>query len=321
MLINCNNLVNNRTVDVKYIYKLTIIALLTFSFQSFAGSYTKTEYPIVLVHGIFGFDTVLGIDYFYRIPYALSKDGATVYTTAVSAANSSELRGEQLLAQVEQILALSGAEKVNLFAHSQGAQTARYVASVRPDLVASVTSIGGVNWGSPVADVVRKKVPEGSVSETLAAGAANALATVIDWFSGNDDLPQDALEGLEVLTTEGTLAFNAKYPEGVPAQYCGSGDLVASNGVYYFSWSGTRPLTNVFDPLDGPMFATSLLINEPSDGLVSQCSSHLGYVIKDNYRMNHIDEINHTFGIHHLFETDPITIFRQQANRLKNLGL
>lgn len=306
---------------MKTLIKALTLLSLVWSSCGLAGTYTKTQYPIVLVHGIFGFDSVLGVDYFYRVPYTLSKEGAVVYSTQVSAANSSELRGEQLLVQVEQILALTGAEKVNLFAHSQGAQTARYVASVRPDIVASVTSIGGVNWGSPVADVIRDKVPEGSVSETLAASAANALASVIDWFSGNDNLPQDSLEGLEVLTTEGTLAFNAKYPEGVPSEYCGNGDLMASNGVYYFSWSGTRPLTNIFDPLDTPMFTTSLLINEDSDGLVSRCSSHLGYVIKDNYRMNHIDEVNHTFGIHHLFETDPLTVFRQQANRLKNLGL
>ncbi|MCV5343391.1 alpha/beta fold hydrolase, partial [Escherichia coli] len=73
----------------------------------------------------------------------------------VSATNSSEVRGEQLLAQVETLLAAIGAEKVNLIGHSHGGPTTRYVASVRPDLVASVTSIGGVNKGSKVADLVR----------------------------------------------------------------------------------------------------------------------------------------------------------------------
>ena len=251
----------------------------------------------------------------------MTRDGARVYVGAVSAANSSEVRGEQLLKQVEQIIALSGAEKLNLFGHSQGAQTVRYVASVRPDLVASVTSIGGVNWGSPVADVIRDNVAPGSGAEQLAASLANALAKVIGWFSGNSQLPQNSLAGLEVLTTRGTLAFNQKYPEGVPSQYCGNGSLKAQNGVEYFSWSGSRPLTNVFDPLDYPMAALSIVMNEPSDGLVTSCSSHLGYVIKDNYRMNHLDEINHSFGLHHLFETDPITVYRQQANRLKNRGL
>lgn len=303
--------------------KIKLLLLLSFLCCSsvFAGDYTKTKYPIVLVHGIFGFDDVIGIDYFYRIPQALSRDGARVYVAAVSSANSSELRGEQLLVQVKQILALTGAEKVNLFGHSQGAQTVRYVASVSPELVASVTSIGGVNWGSPVADIIRDKVPEGSVTETFAASVANALGTIISWFSGNSQLPQDSLAGLEVLTTQGTLAFNQKYPEGVPANYCGSGKLKEANGVEYFSWSGSRAFTNIFDPLDAPIGILGLVFNEPSDGLVSACSSHLGYVLKDNYKMNHVDEINHSFGIHHLFETDPVTVYRQHANRLKNRGL
>jgi triacylglycerol lipase len=305
----------------KVLTSFLIIFSLMVCASAQASTYTKTKYPIVLVHGIFGFDDVLGIDYFYRIPYSLSRSGATVYVAAVSAANSSEVRGEQLLLEVQQILALTGAEKVNLLGHSQGAQTVRYVASVRPDLIASVTSVGGVNWGTPVADIVRNVVPQGSVSESLVESIGNGLASILEWFSGNAGLPQDSVAALEVLTTLGSLAFNANYPEGVPDTYCGSGDLVAANGVEYFSWSGGSAFTNVFDVLDGPLLATSFAFNEANDGLVSSCSSHLGYVLKDNYRMNHIDEVNHTFGIHHLFETDPITLYRKHANRLKNRGL
>ena len=32
------------------------------------AGYTQTRYPIVLVHGLFGFDKLLGVDYFYGIP-------------------------------------------------------------------------------------------------------------------------------------------------------------------------------------------------------------------------------------------------------------
>ena len=42
-------------------------------------------------------------------------------------------------------LAATGAAKVNLIGHSHGGPTARYVASVRPDLVGSVSSVAGVN--------------------------------------------------------------------------------------------------------------------------------------------------------------------------------
>jgi triacylglycerol lipase len=300
---------------------ILLICCLVVCASAQASTYTKTKYPLVLVHGVFGFDDVLGIDYFYRIPFSLSRSGAKVYVAAVSAANSSEVRGEQLLLEVQQILALTGAEKVNLIGHSQGAQTVRYVASVRPDLIASVTSVGGVNWGTPVADIVRNVLPPGSVPESIITTVGNGLTSILGWFSGNAGLPQDSVAALEVLTTQGSLAFNADYPEGIPDTYCGSGDLLASNGVEYFSWSGGSAFTNAFDLLDASLLATSFAFNEANDGLVSSCSSHLGYVIKNNYRMNHIDEINHIFGIHHLFETDPITLYRTHANRLKNRGL
>ncbi len=299
----------------------TVVLCLTTSFVASASDYTKTKYPIVLVHGLFGFDDVFGIDYFYRIPNSLSKDGAKVFIAAVSAANSSEIRGEQLLSQVEDILALTGAAKVNLIGHSHGSPTSRYVASVSPQLVASVTSVGGVNWGTPVADLLRNSLPENSIPETVLATVGNNLAGLIELLSGNSQLPQSAIASLDSLSTAGSLAFNNSYPEGIPNTYCGQGDIYAENGVAYFSWSGARPFTNVFDPVDGPLSVISLLFTEPNDGLVSSCSSHLGYVIKDNYKMNHLDEVNQTLGIHHLFETDPITLYRKQANRLKNMGL
>ena len=53
---------------------------------------------------------------------------------------------------------------------------------------------------------------------------------------------------------------------------------------------------------------------------MSSCSSHLGVVIRDDYAMNHLDEVNQTAGIVNWFETDPKTLFRNQANRLKNAG-
>ena len=97
---------------MKKIFVLSICSLLfILSFAANAG-YTQTKYPIVLNHGIMGFDDILGIDYFYRIPTNLSKDGARVYVTSVSSVNSSEQRGEQLLQQVEQIMALTGASKL-----------------------------------------------------------------------------------------------------------------------------------------------------------------------------------------------------------------
>ena len=58
-----------------------------------------------------------------------------------------------------------------------------------------------------------------------------------------------------------------------------------------------------------------------NDGLVGRCSSHFGQVIRDNYYMDHLDEINQLLGLVSLFETNPKAVFRQHANRLKNAGL
>ncbi|WP_298214090.1 triacylglycerol lipase [Acidovorax sp.] len=282
------------------------------------SGYTQTRYPIVLVHGLFGFDSALGIDYFYGIPDALRQSGAKVYVAQVSAANSTEVRGEQLLAQVKTIMAMTGAPKVNLIGHSHGGPTTRYVAGVAPQLVASVTSIGGVNKGSRVADIVRGVAPAGSVSETLANGAATALVTLINLVSGGSGLPQAPTAAMNSLTTAGSAAFNSRFPQAVPSG-CGSGaELV--NGVRYYSWTGTKPLTNVLDASDGLLSVLSLVFGEANDGLVSACSSRLGKHLGD-YRQNHLDEVNQLLGLRDWFSTDPVTLYRQHANRLKQQGL
>jgi triacylglycerol lipase len=314
-----NNTANGDTMKTRFWKHLCMLLLAALSsslaLPSWATGYTQTKYPIVLVHGLFGFDNVGPVDYFYGIPSALQSGGAKVYVTQVSAANSTEVRGEQLLVQVKQILAATGATKVNLIGHSHGGPTARYVASVRPDLVASVSSVGGVNKGSRVADVLIGAVP--NVSYTI----ANAVAGLISFLSGSPTLPQNAYAAAQSLSTAGTLAFNSRHPEGVPASACGEGAYQV-NGVYYFSWSGAQPYTNVFDVSD-PVLALTALAFEgaKNDGLVASCSSHLGRVIRDDYALNHLDEVNQMIGITNLFETSPVTIFRQQANRLQGLGL
>lgn len=309
----------------KYLVILTLLAsMVGFSQQAYAGTYSKTKYPIVLVHGIFGFDDVLWIDYFYKVPNALSRNGATVFVPSVSPINSTEVRGEQLLAYVQDVLAVTGAEKVNLIGHSHGGPTVRYVASVTPELVASASTVAGVHWGSKVADIVRDTLEPDSVVEGLTATIANAFTNLFEVVTGSNPFttPTDSIAVLDALTTEGSIAFKNEYPEGMPSAYCANdGDLLGDNGVYYFSWSGASPFTNVFDVADPFIGILGLAFNEPSDGLVASCSSHLGYVIKDNYKMNHLDETNQTLGIHHLFETDPVTVFTQHANRLKNMGL
>ena len=87
-----------------------------------AGTYAQTKYPIVLVHGFLGFNSVLGINYFYGVPNQLRADGAKVYIAQVNPAQSNEYRGEQLVQQLKQWAARDGVTKFNLIAHSHGGQ-------------------------------------------------------------------------------------------------------------------------------------------------------------------------------------------------------
>ena len=83
----------------------------------------------------------------------------------------------------------TGASKVNLIGHSQGGPTSRYVSSVRPDLIASVTTVGGVNKGSKVADLLLGITPDGSLSRAVVGSVTNGLATIISFLSGSPNLP------------------------------------------------------------------------------------------------------------------------------------
>lgn len=284
--------------------------------------YAKTKYPIVLGHGMGGFSAIAGVDYWYGIPKDLTANGASVFVTQQASFNSSEVRGEQLLSQVKQILAITGKEKVNLIGHSHGSQSVRYVAGLIPQSVASVTTVGGAAKGSPVADVIAQvrdaPVVGGVIGATISSGV-NAFFSLVGIASGHY-YDQDSLAGLDSLTAKGASAFNQKFPEGVPTTACGQGNEVGNNGVRYYSWSGKSIITNILDPNDALSTATSLLISEPSDGIVPVCSSHLGKVIRDDYAYNHFDEINQTLGMVGLLQ-DPVAQYRIQANRLKGLGL
>ncbi|MCC6873535.1 MAG: triacylglycerol lipase [Sandaracinaceae bacterium] len=195
-------------------------------------------YPVVLAHGFFGFDQFAGIDfvtYFHGVRDHLSSQGELqVYTPAVDPFNDSETRGAELLAHVERILAETGHEKVNLIAHSQGGLDARYVASLRPDLVASVTTIATPHRGTPVADVILELVQ----SDELRA-LADALVRVIGaplWDAAGNET--SVFASLRQFSTPGITAFNERYPD--------------APGVAYYSLSGRSDR----EPHAGPCVAT-----------------------------------------------------------------
>lgn len=290
-----------------------------------SSSYAKTQYPVVFSHGMSGFITVgtddFGLDYFYQILPDLARNGANVWATRVSPFNSSEIRGEQLLQQVKEITAITGAKKVNLIGHSHGGPTIRYVAGVAPELVASLTGVGAPNAGSPVADLILKA--EGTSIQGPLVGLINFVSKAVTWAQGLDpkSFPHDALAGGKSLTLAGSAKFNSQFPLGMPSQTCAEGKAF-ENGIYNYSFTGIGGVTNILD-LDSALKVTSLLIDggKENDGLVSRCSAKFGKTIRDNYNWNHLDEVNQVLGLKALFAPDPVDVYRQHVNRLKLQGL
>ena len=313
--------------------KLFAVSLLTlglglgFSHASQAATTeAQTKNPIVLVPGIFAFDSIAAIDYWYKIPAALQSQGATVYVPKINAFDSSAKRGEALIAQLDNIRAGSAGKikKFNLMGHSQGGITVRYVMNTRPDLVASVTTMHSPHKGSPLADLVTGVAPPGSLQGVAFDVFANAVGNLVNLMSNNKKSPADVRAMLAEFNKTGAAANNQRYPIGIPTTTCGAGPETASiagNSIRLYSWSGTSPLTNVLDISDALFGITRFAFSEANDGVTGKCSSHFGKVLKDDYRMNHLDTTNQVLGAVSLFETNPKTLFQSHASRLKSLSL
>lgn len=287
-----------------------------------------TQYPILLVHGLFGFESIGNIDFFHGIKQALRQVGARVFIPYLSAAHCNELRGEQLLAQIDRILIGTGATKVNLIGHSQGALAARYAGAMQPKKIASVTSVSGPNLGSELADFLRKALIPGRLPEHVAAAVASLFGDFLSLLGGPPKIPQSAVAALNALTTEGVGAFNDKYPQGLPKTWGGMGKELV-NGVRYFSWSGVLKGNlldegpDLLDPLHGVCRAFSRYFTtepEENDGLVGRYSSHLGTVIRSDYPLDHMDTINQTAGLVRK-GVNPVELYVEHAERLRSLGL
>ncbi|MDI3397622.1 triacylglycerol lipase [Pseudomonas sp. V88_4] len=283
-----------------------------------------TNHPILLVHGLFGFERIGPFELFHDVKQALKAAGVQVFVPHLSAVHDNEVRGEQLLSQIDSVLRGTGATKVNLIGHSQGALTARYAAALAPHCVASVTSVSGPNHGSELADFLRKALIPGRLPELVAQNVATRFADFLSLLSGHTTLPRSALAALGALTTEGVCNFNDKYPQGLPKTWGGQGPEWV-NGVRYYSWSG------VVAELDGPTLdpvrsicstLSEYFITEPAqnDGFVGRFSSHLGTVIRSDYPLDHLGTLRRTTG-QYAMAHDSIGLYLEHALRLQAADL
>ena len=283
-----------------------------------------TRYPILLVHGLFGFERIGHFELFHDVKEALKTAENRVFVPHLSATHNNEMRGEQLLAQIDRVLRGTGASKVNLIGHSQGALTARYAAALAPHAVASVTSVSGPNHGSELADFLRKALVPGQLPEVVAQNVATLFADFLSLLSGSVNLPQNALAALNALTTVGVGAFNDKYPQGLPSTWGGDGPGQV-NGVHYYSWSGVLPANDLpsLDPIQGVHRVLSqyfITEGQQNDGFVGRFSSHLGQVIRSDYPLDHLSTLRRPAnGLPS--QLDPIGLYVEHAARLKAANL
>ncbi|KYF75406.1 lipase [Sorangium cellulosum] len=262
-------------------------------------------YPIVLAHGFFGFEDFAGagyVSYFYNLKQTLAEGGEAVYTPSVDPFNSSAYRGAQLLARIEQILAETGHEKVNIIAHSQGGLDARVVAHERPDLVASVVTVATPHLGSKVADIALQLVAHERLQDVL-DDLLNAIGAPLYDQIGNET---SVFASLDQFSTPGIAEFNARYTDAPGVFYAsfggrtdraiGGSDCLALDPAPFVAQfddglDPVHPLLSLTETILDGGFGESI----PNDGLVRARDARWG-----NFwgclPADHFDEIGQLFG-------------------------
>jgi triacylglycerol lipase len=198
---------------------------------SFADpSGTATVYPIVLLHG---FNASTTNDWsFYEVQDALEADGHVVYESLVPPFDSVEVRSAALATFIDQVLADSGAAKVNLVAHSMGGLDARDLISRLGygDRVASLTTLSTPHRGTHVADVALDVIP--SVAEPALDALASLYGLSFNALAGDSHVRA----ALSALSEANAGAFNDAHPD--------------DSRVYYQSWAGVSSLLGVSNSQD-----------------------------------------------------------------------
>ena len=278
----------------------------------------RSRYPIVLVHGMGGFENLGPIGYYFGVPRLLRNAGYAVFVPELDPVNSTPVRAAQLAAQVDHILACTCAEKLNLIGHSQGALDIRYLTTALGygDRIASLTSIAGPHRGSPVADVAIGLID--GPAEAILNGLTAAFTGIV--YGRPDEFP-DLTAALESCSSPARAAYNVTWPDDpeVPIySYAGlSGLLTRGDEVCD---GGDLPAPRRGDIL-APEFAVSFaFINQitgPNDGLVAVESARWGH-FRGCVRADHLDQVGQLLGVVDSF--DFRRFFRDHAQFLADQG-
>lgn len=344
---------------------LCLLLSTTGTAHAWVNGDTKTKYPIVLVPGVMGFDTLFGsVEYFYKVADGIRdySGGQKTYNVSLSAWMSTEERGVALKNELTRILkthygvtTLTAAHKVNIIAHSHGSTTSRVAAKLMQDNIASITTVAGPHYGTPMPDYAIT-LPKPVLMAAIAG--INVAGSVVALFSGRLDwlFQQNANGVLNDFTQAGMKQFNAKYPSaGVPpggsygtkkygadatalGKWAGDGQgnekpVTDPNAILFYSFTGnikndtfTAPgFPLVTDPADWALLVIRKFGNwygytGDADSFIPVSSARFGKTISDSYWWNHVDEQNQTLGLLAWGAADPVSVYRTHANRLKLAG-
>ncbi|HJZ89600.1 MAG TPA: alpha/beta fold hydrolase [Gemmataceae bacterium] len=201
--------------------------------------------PIVLVHGLLGFDRVkVGpytmLRYFPGIEEALVNAGHRVAVPNLSKTRGVTHRAEQLRRFV---LDTFPDDRVHMIAHSMGGLDARYMISQLDmhERVLSLTTLGTPHRGTAFADWGIRRL-------------SHSLRPFLHFWG----VPTDAFDDL---TTEACARFNEQVPD--------------APGVRYYSVAGTCP-RDLLTPLWRPVAGLVTGEEGPNDGIVSVRSASYG---------------------------------------------
>jgi triacylglycerol lipase len=250
-------------------------------------------YPIVLVHGMAGFDQLtvgpVTVDYWNHVRDALAMDGEfEVFETVAPPYDTSEVRAGAIVAQLQDILAKTHRTKVNLIGHSQGGMDSRILASPNGyalgNVIATLTTVSTPHHGSKVADVALGLIP-GFADSTL-NDAASALLGVLQKTAYDIQSNADLLSQAKELTTsymDGT--FNPKYlddPNVHYASYAGRTNLRTGTGVCDGGAVANNPSS--LDAAQPVLLPTAVLLEDGkgvvNDGLVTVDSAKWGEFVQ-----------------------------------------
>lgn len=187
----------------------------------------STKYPILLVHGVFFRDTKY-FNYWGRIPGELETNGATIFYGNHHSASSVADSASELKLRIIEILSETGAEKLNIIAHSKGGLDCRYAISKLgiSNKVASLTTINTPHRGCLFADCLLSKIP--SSIKNKVADTYNS--TLRKFGEPNPDF----LAAVNDLTYNYCKQLNKEMPtpQGIYCQSVGSVLTKATNGKF-----------------------------------------------------------------------------------------